>query len=184
MPKKQSLNRPFRGLRALGLAKPATPNKKTFADAMKSEGTRPLPEAVRRVPPSRVSRPKASLGSAPSFEIERDDEWVEGYRSGTTANVRRRLGGTPTTTLDLHRHDADTARRRVASFVAGERERGRELVLVIVGRGHHSPGGQGVLRGEIADWLTTPPTSAHVLAFRTARPDLGGSGAVVVLLRR
>ena len=184
MPKKQSLNRPFRGLRALGLAKPATQSRKTFADAMKSEGTQPLPEAVRRVPPSRVSRPKATPGSAPSFDIERDDDWVEGYRTGIAANVRRRLGGTPTATLDLHRHDTDTARRRVASFVAGERERGGELVLVVVGRGHHSPGGHGVLKGEIADWLTTPPTSAHVLAFRTARPDLGGSGAIVVLLRR
>jgi len=181
MPKKQSLNRPFRGLR---LAKPGTQSRKTFADAMKSEGTQPLPEAVRRVPPSRVSRPKASLRSAPSFEVEQENEWVEGYRSGTAASVRRRLGGTPTATLDLHRHDTDTARRRVASFVAGERERGRELVLVVVGRGHHSPGGHGVLKSEIAGWLTTPPTSAHVLAFRTARPDLGGSGAIVVLLRR
>jgi len=41
-----------------------------------------------------------------------------------------------------------------------------------------------VLKSEIAGWLTTPPTATHVLAFRTARPDLGGSGAIVVLLRR
>jgi DNA-nicking Smr family endonuclease len=87
-------------------------------------------------------------------------------------------------TLDLHRLDTNTARRRLASFLAKERAKGRELVLVIVGRGRHSAGGHGVLRGEIADWLTTAPTSEHVLAFRTAPRELGGSGGIVVLLAR
>jgi DNA-nicking Smr family endonuclease len=67
-------------------------------------------------------------------------------------------------------------------FLAAERARGRKVVLVIVGKGHHSPGGQGVLRAELADWLTTAPIAAHVLAFDTAPPKWGGSGGVLVLL--
>jgi DNA-nicking Smr family endonuclease len=118
------------------------------------------------------------------FELESEDGWVEGYRKGLAASVRRKLGGTPTSTLDLHRHDSDTARRRVARFVARESEQGTELVLVIVGRGLHSPTGRAVLRDEISAWLSSLPASRHVLAFRTARRELGGSGAVVVLLAR
>ena len=114
----------------------------------------------------------------------RDEEWIEGYRSELSSNVRSRLGGTPLATLDLHRLDAETARRRVSSFLAKERAAGRDLVLVVVGRGRHSPGGEGVLRNEIADWLTALPTAAHVLAFRTAPRELGGSGGVLVVLSR
>jgi DNA-nicking Smr family endonuclease len=87
-------------------------------------------------------------------------------------------------TLDLHRLDAETARRRVERFLSDERALRHDLVLLVVGRGRHSPGGRGVLRAEVAEWLTTPPASKHVLAFRTAPRELGGSGGVVVLLAR
>lgn len=149
---------------------------------MAQEGTVPLREGTRRIPPERTSRPKASGSTMPTFEVERDDDWLEGYRTGLSAEVRRRLHGTPTATLDLHRLDTESARRRVSSFLARERESGHELVLVVVGRGRHSPGGHGVLRHEIGDWLTTPPAASLVLAFRTAPRNLGGSGGVVVLL--
>jgi DNA-nicking Smr family endonuclease len=157
---------------------------KTFADAMANEGATPLAEGVRRVPPSRSSRPRASTRTLPTFEIVRDDDWVEGHRTGLGSNARSRLRGTPLATLDLHRLEAEAARRRVSAFLAKERANGRDLVLVIVGRGRHSPGGHGVLRHEIADFLTTLPTAEHVLAFRTASRELGGAGAVVVLLSR
>ena len=185
MPKKPSLNRPFRGLRTPQAgAAPRLSGPKTFADAMKIEGTAPLAEGIRRVPPSRAARPRPVLADAPAFSVARDEDFLEGHRTGLSASIRRRLGGTPTATLDLHGHDSDAARRSVARFVAGERENGREVVLVIVGRGRHSPGGRGVLRDEIAHFLTTPPAAASVLAFRSAPRELGGSGAVVVLLKR
>jgi DNA-nicking Smr family endonuclease len=180
MSKKPSPYRPFSALETL---KAPRSKPKTFADAMKTEGTEPLGEGVRRVPPARTSKPRVASTAPPAFSVAREEEWVEGYRAGLAASVRRRLGGVPAATLDLHRHDSDTARRRVVRFLALEREKGRELVLVIVGRGRHSPGGRAVLRDEIAEWLTTPPTSGSVLAFRTAPRELGGSGAVLVLLK-
>jgi DNA-nicking Smr family endonuclease len=63
----------------------------------------------------------------------------------------------------------------------GQRER---TVLVIHGKGEHSPMGIGVLRGEIAAWLSQGPSSEHVAAFATARESDGGAGAVYILLRR
>jgi DNA-nicking Smr family endonuclease len=64
------------------------------------------------------------------------------------------------------------------------RARGERCVLVIHGKGEHSPQGMGVLRGEIAAWLSQGPSSQHVAAFVSARAQDGGDGAVYVLLRR
>ncbi|HEX6766868.1 MAG TPA: Smr/MutS family protein [Polyangiaceae bacterium] len=154
----------------------------TFADAMAREGAVPLGGAVARVPPAKKSSPRSVRPSAATFHVERDDEWVEGYRIGISGRERSRLRAQPMATLDLHRHDAESARRRTVRFIADARAKRQELVLIVVGRGRHSPGGYAVLRSEIADWLTTPPTASHVLAFRTAPPELGGSGGVLVLL--
>ena len=49
------------------------------------------------------------------------------------------------------------------------RSRGERCVLVIHGKGEHSPQGAGVLRGEIAAWLSQSAASEHVAAFATAR---------------
>jgi len=181
MPKNPIRQRPFRGLKA-----PLKPPKsaESFSDAMAREGTRPLQKGVERVPPARASRPRAIVASAPTFSLERDDEWIEGRRAGVTERTLERLRAKPMATLDLHRNDAETAKGRVDRFLSAERARGRDVVLIVVGRGRHSPGGHGVLRSEITGWLTALPASAHVLGFRTAPPELGGSGGILVLLAK
>ena len=63
------------------------------------------------------------------------------------------------------------------------RTRRDRVVLVIHGRGDHSPAGIGVLRGEIAAWLSQGRASQHVAAFATAHKEEGGEGALYVLLR-
>ena len=141
----------------------------------------PLPQGKRRV---RLADPAAPLSvrSAPEFELLEQEDWVEGYRSDCGPGARRRLRGTCTATLDLHGHDVRSARTALVNFLAAERARGRALVLVIVGKGKHSPGGRAILREEVATWLSRPPAALHVLAFRTAPAALGGSGGVTVLL--
>jgi DNA-nicking Smr family endonuclease len=57
-------------------------------------------------------------------------------------------------------------------------------VLVVHGRGEHSPRGHGILRGEMAAWLSQGSASVHVAAFATAEPQDGGEGAIYVLLVR
>jgi DNA-nicking Smr family endonuclease len=126
--------------------------------------------------------PALNVRPLPEFELIEQDDWIEGYRSDSSPSARRRLRGTCTATLDLHGHDLRSARAALLNFLAAERARGRALVLVIVGKGKHSPGGRAILRQEVATWLSRPPAAQHVLAFRTAPPDLGGTGGVTVLL--
>jgi DNA-nicking Smr family endonuclease len=153
----------------------------TFAEAVVGSDIAPLARGTRRVParPSAAARPALEPSK---FSVEEDEGWLSGYRSDLGAGLLAKLRGTPRATLDLHGESAETARRRLALFLAAERTSVRALVLVIVGKGRHSPDGHAVLREEIAAWLSTPPAAAHVLAFRTAPRELGGSGAVLVLL--
>ena len=76
------------------------------------------------------------------------------------------------------------AREAVDAFLRDKRERGERCVLLVHGKGEHSPGGVGVLRGEVAAWLSQGAASQHVAAFATATDADGGEGALYVLLRR
>jgi DNA-nicking Smr family endonuclease len=121
------------------------------------------------------------------FEVADDGQHVEGRRVDVPADTMRRLrrGTFPIDArLDLHGLAVADARAKLEGFLRATRARGERCVLVIHGKGAHSPQGLGVLRGEIAAWLSQAPPSEHVAAFSTAREADGGEGAVYVLLRR
>jgi len=121
------------------------------------------------------------------FEVSDDGRHVEGRRIDVPADWLRRVrrGLVPIdATLDLHGQRTVEARSALESFLRSMRERGERCVLVVHGKGEHSPGGLGVLRGEISAWLSQGSSSTHVAAFASAREEDGGAGAVYVLLRR
>jgi DNA-nicking Smr family endonuclease len=120
------------------------------------------------------------------FEVSDDGKHVEGRRADVPPALLRavRRGQLPIDArLDLHGLTADAARERLADFLREKRTRGERCVLVIHGKGIHSDAG-GVLRGEIAAWLSQGRAREHVAAFATARAEDGGEGAVYVALRR
>jgi DNA-nicking Smr family endonuclease len=121
------------------------------------------------------------------FEVEDDGARVAGRRVDVPFDALRRLrrGLLPIDArIDLHGYSAREARTQLELFLRTMRVRGERCVLVIHGKGAHSPDGTGVLRGEIAAWLSQSATSEHVAAFATATGGDGGEGAVYVLLRR
>ncbi len=121
------------------------------------------------------------------FEVADDGRHVEGRRVDVPPDTLRKLrrGTFPIDArLDLHGLAAADARGKLEGFLRTMRARGERCVIVIHGKGEHSPQGLGVLRGEIAAWLSQAPPSEHVAAFATAREADGGEGAVYVLLRR
>lgn len=120
------------------------------------------------------------------FEVQDDGTHVEGRRSGVGADVVRRLrrGGMPIDArLDLHGRTVAEAKDELTKFLGVMRDRGQRCVLVIHGKGTHSPRGQGILRGEVGAWLSQGPASRAVAAFATAAAQDGGPGATYVLLR-
>ncbi len=120
------------------------------------------------------------------FEVSDDGRRLEGRRLDLDPSAWRRVrrGELPVDArLDLHGKHSDEARDSLEAFLRDRRARRDRLVLVIHGRGEHSPGGAGVLRGEIGAWLSQGRASQHVAAFATAHADDGGEGALYVLLR-
>ena len=120
------------------------------------------------------------------FEVSDDGRRVEGRRIDAPSDLVRsmRRGMLPIDgRLDLHGLTAAQAQEKLVEFLRTMRSRNERCVLVIHGKGERIPGA-GVLRGEIAAWLSQGKAREHVLAFTTARDDDGGEGAVYVALRR
>lgn len=82
--------------------------------------------------------------------------------------------------LDLHGYQIDAARRLLQQFLFEAAQHQLRCVLVIHGKGANSPGGEAVLRELTRSWLIQHP---QVLAYCKAPANLGGSGAVMILLK-
>ncbi len=77
----------------------------------------------------------------------------------------------------LNRHEAHT---EVARVIAESHSAGKRCIRIVHGRGHGSPGREGILRRLAKSWLAR---RKDVMAFCHAPPSDGGEGALWVLLR-
>ncbi|MFN3841788.1 MAG: Smr/MutS family protein [Rehaibacterium terrae] len=83
--------------------------------------------------------------------------------------------------IDLHRMNAALAETVLREFLRESRARGRHCVRVVHGKGLHSKADGPVLKGLVDRLLSQ---RADVLAYASAPPAQGGTGAVLVLLAR
>lgn len=82
--------------------------------------------------------------------------------------------------LDLHGLTSVEAKIRLAGFLQHCLGTGVRCVRVVHGKGNSSPGKIPVLKPRVAYWLAQRD---EVLAYASARPVDGGTGAIYVLLR-
>ncbi|GAM09792.1 hypothetical protein OR1_02073 [Geobacter sp. OR-1] len=83
--------------------------------------------------------------------------------------------------IDLHGLTRDEALDALTSFIPAACRRGQQAVLVIAGKGVHSPG-EPVLQGAVAEWLGNTGRE-WVTEFVPAPESMGGDGAYVVFLK-
>ncbi|WP_019626075.1 Smr/MutS family protein [Thioalkalivibrio sp. ALJT] len=105
-------------------------------------------------------------------------------RPGISQRVFRKLRGGHyriQDELDLHGLFADEARRAVGMFLDDARCNGALCVRIVHGKGLRSRQQGAVLKGLTDHWLRQRD---DVLAFCSARPADGGTGAVYILLKR
>jgi len=163
---------------ALGLEKPrARPRRRPVSSAaatsefvatlpLIADGA-PLHASIADVPES-----KADAAAALSFR-----------RPGVRTQVLRRLrrGLFPIEDeLDLHGLTQTRARDNLAEFIAHNRNAGHRCVRIIHGKGYRSGARGPILKIAVNLWLRH---LGDVMAFTSARPIDGGTGAVYVLLR-
>lgn len=164
-----------------------------FRTAM--NGVRPLDDD--HIPPWKKKRDPARIQHQEEQEVLRDmmsdempiDEVEAGEalsfaRDGIGQKIMRELRRgryAIEAELDLHRLTRDQARAALAAFLQQSVAAGCRCVRVIHGKGYGSYNRLPVLKGLTARWLMQRD---EVLAFCSARPVDGGTGAVYVLLRR
>ncbi len=83
--------------------------------------------------------------------------------------------------LDMHGYKRDDARRRLLEFIHSSQQKNFKIICIVHGKGYHSEDGRPVLKAMVNKWLQN---IYEVLAFTSAQPRDGGTGAVYVLLRR
>lgn len=82
--------------------------------------------------------------------------------------------------VDLHQMNAAAAQATIVEFLAAARRAGVRCVRIIHGKGLRSRSTGPVLKGLTDRMLRRRD---DVIAFASARPSMGGTGAVVVLLK-
>ncbi|MGB5367601.1 MAG: Smr/MutS family protein [Polyangiales bacterium] len=151
------------------------------------------PASKKRVMPApgsgsaaRPSSRGAPIRPTESLVLEREANGIIlGKRSSTHASILDALEDPKLEVqaeCDLHGQTAREAERQVLRFVREAQRSGRRWVLIIVGKGLHSPGGKATLKSSVAEALSKRAPARFVLAFRTAPRHLGGTGAFVARL--
>jgi len=154
-------------------------------------------KADRQPPPAEQESPRAQL---PAGQAE-DQQFLAAMRqlgatpdkdrpaARSTPAAPRRLRAaklrqlTVDDRLDLHGRRVEEALLLVETFVATAVRQGSRTVLVITGKGLHSPAGAGVLRRAVEQWIERRG-KPKVVAWAEAPRELGGRGAFVLHLRR
>jgi DNA-nicking Smr family endonuclease len=127
---------------------------------------------------------KASLSDPwDGAELETGEELLFS-RNGVQSQVMRKLRRGQfrlEAELDLHRLTRNQAREAITGFLQRCRQQGWRCVRIIHGKGLGSHNKTPVLKTNVNHWLRQRD---EVLAFCSARPADGGTGAVYVLLKR
>ncbi|MDR1111049.1 MAG: Smr/MutS family protein [Deltaproteobacteria bacterium] len=172
-------------LRAMeGVSPLADQNRRREAEPLPAQSWKPTSSESEDIA---VLRDLADLVSGKSeFDFSSTDELSEAQVKGLPAAVMEHLrqGRIPVQDhLDLHGLTLPEAEEAITRFVTDSVYLRRTCLLLVHGRGHRSPDGIPIIKRNLERLLLKSPIKKHILAFTTARPMDGGSGASYILLR-
>jgi DNA-nicking Smr family endonuclease len=153
-------------------------------DTVEPHAKPPAPRRRRAEPAAQASSNQTGFVERPYLDEVAPEEPLFFARPGLQQRLLRRLkrGEIPVEArLDLHGATIDAAGLRVSDFLTHAQAHRQRCVLMVHGKGHRSGTGRGVLKTQLNHWLRDHPA---ILAFCSAQPGDGGTGALYVLLRR
>lgn len=147
----------------------------------KADATPEPPISTKKAPPGPM--PKRAKGPAPQPPKRAPAKPVHALHAIEPNRERRLARGVDVleARIDLHGLDQDQARAALERFLLRAQADGYRAALVITGKG---PGGDGVLRRRLPDWLLAHPLRGIVAGVSEAKRRHGGRGAVYVALKR
>jgi len=146
------------------------------------------PPRLSPAPRQRQADEREVLDQSISDEIDIEslletDESLSWRRPGIGADVVKRLRRGQWSIrgqIDLHGLRVDEARPALVEFLVHARRNEWRCLRIIHGKGLGSPSREPVLKGKVMKWLAQ---REEVMAFCQARPNDGGAGALIVLIR-
>lgn len=153
------------------------------SDQVQLDGPKPPPRPLQH-----LVFTQAKLDEIPPTKINLQDRLEGGdepsyLRTGLALSVLRDLRRgrwVAQDEIDLHGLNRDEARLALAEFIAAALHSGKRCIRVIHGKGLSSPQRTSVLRQLVRGWLMQ---RIEVLAYCQAKPQDGGEGALITLLR-
>lgn len=118
----------------------------------------------------------------PAHELESGEELLY-LRTGQSPDVLSKLRRgfwVVQAQIDLHGLISDEAREYVAEFLSNCKKRNIRCVRIVHGKGLGSRNREPILKHKLRNWLMQKD---EVIAYAQAKPEDGGSGAVIVLLK-
>ena len=164
--------------------------REQFSDARKLEHDKVhhAPKPVKPIPAQRIADNKQVLDDMFSDESYAEDvetgEELFFVREGLQQQLIRKLRRgqlSVTAELDLHGYIVADARIALTEFLKDCRRHGDRCVRIVHGKGHGSRQKLPILKNKVNAWLQQRD---EILAFCSARPNDGGTGAIYVLLKR
>ena len=156
-------------------------------EVAKGQRRRPWRHMPSARPAMREADEQAVIGElldfSPGDDIETGDDLFH-RREGVQLSVMRKLRRGQyrcQAEIDLHGMIVDVARQSLAIFLREALDADYRCVRIVHGKGLRSGRRGPVLKTKVAGWLRQ---RREVLAYCSARPNDGGTGALYVLLRR
>ena len=164
--------------------------RRATGDVRRMDDDRAPPVRIRRTPRDRDRVRSERPGGARELA---DSEWTSNVGPGDVLSFAR--GGVQRrelqrlrrgrfkveADLDLHGRIVAEAVAALDHFLQDSRRRGRRCVRIVHGKGFGSRSGLPIMKAHVDRWLRA---RSEVLAFCSAIPPDGGTGALYVLLRR
>lgn len=118
----------------------------------------------------------------PMHELETGEEllYLRDGQSPSVLSKLRRGFWVVQAQIDLHGLISDEARAYVAEFIADCKKNNVRCIRIVHGKGLGSRNREPVLKHKLRNWLMQKD---EVIAYAQAKPEDGGSGAVIVLLK-
>ncbi|MCD6571054.1 MAG: Smr/MutS family protein [Deltaproteobacteria bacterium] len=143
-------------------------------------------EHIRKEEQEVIDELKTLVAGNTNFDITSTGEYMEGHDRSIDPSLIPKLKAGQVAIqahIDLHGLIKDEAKLDLESFINDAYSKGYRSLLIIHGRGLKSKG-EPVLKNSVVRWLTTGRLSYKILAFCSARPCDGGTGALYVLLKK
>ncbi len=121
------------------------------------------------------------------FSLTQNEEHVQCNILGLDLLILAQLQNrhyNPESYIDLHGFNSRQAFDALIPFFKNAYYKDMRSLLIVTGKGLNSYDGKAFLRSKVCDWLVDNPFKHLVIAFCTAKPQDGGSGALYVLLRK